>query len=144
MSTWHATVGVQYTPHNVHHPASPRIHADGYLDITAESYEDARHLVHEALGTAWASLYEPDYDMSVYHPLGCVGTIDACSGCGQVCVLNDGVCDWCTDPDAELAVRISRAIFERDTHGEGVIPEDIYIQFGQIAVEVVRAAGRLS
>lgn len=47
------------------------------------------------------------------------------------------------DPDAELAVSISRAIFDADAGGGKVIP-DIYIQFGQIAVETCRSAGRLS
>lgn len=92
--TWHVTVGVQYTPRDTHHPASPRIHADGYLDVTADSYEAARSLVVEALGDQWSFLYAPNHDMT-RHPLGCVGIIGLCAGCEQACVLSDGLCDWC-------------------------------------------------
>ena len=61
------------------HPTFPKAHPDGWLRVTADSYEVARQIVFQVLGPAFAFDYTEEYFLNSRHlyPRGELLHIDA-------------------------------------------------------------------
>lgn len=101
---FYVTLGVQYTPRNEHHPASPRLHPDGYLTVEADDEQAARLMIVQALGQQWAGIYT-EFVGRRHYPFGLIGRIGKCRVCDHMHVLppievgdgatSNNVCEWC-------------------------------------------------
>lgn len=70
MPEYFLTFGSQYTPRNQRHPTFDKAHADGWVVIDADSYEQARAEVVRRLDTRWSMLYGADGFEPEFFPLG--------------------------------------------------------------------------
>ncbi len=74
MGTWYVTFGQQYPREP--HPVLEVAHRDGWVEIEAPTWEEARARTTIELGSAWSAMYEDDdFDRS-YYPLGCLARFD--------------------------------------------------------------------
>lgn len=71
------TFGSQYTPRNQRHPNYDKAHADGWVVVHADDYEQARAEVVRRLGVRWSMLYGDDGFSPEYFPLGELDRWDA-------------------------------------------------------------------
>ena len=65
---FYVTFGQQYPRET--HPTFGAAHRDGWFEIEADNYEEARRVAIGWLGRAWSGIYpEDDFDATLY-PLG--------------------------------------------------------------------------
>jgi hypothetical protein len=72
---YYVTLGLQYK--HEPHPVLPRERSNpgGFLIVRADSEREAREMVQNVIGLAYANLYtEADFQRG-HHPLGCLGEI---------------------------------------------------------------------
>lgn len=72
MTTFFLTFGVQYGASEIHPQGG---HKDGWFEIEAPTYEEARIKAFDFFDTKWANLYEEDDFEPKFFPLGCLGRI---------------------------------------------------------------------
>lgn len=75
MATFYVTFGQQYPRER--HPTFDDAHRDGWVEVDADTYAEARALTVRQLGVHWSDIYTaPDWDPS-YYPLGVLGVLTA-------------------------------------------------------------------
>lgn len=74
MNTYYLTFGQQYRDEP--HPSGNEIHPDGWVEIKAKTYDDARRQAFATFGVYWCWLYGNEFEPESF-PLGCLMTIEA-------------------------------------------------------------------
>jgi hypothetical protein len=57
------------------HPFFPQAHPDGWVEVEAPGYSEARKIIYENLGDKWAFMYREDQIRKEYFPLGKIGEL---------------------------------------------------------------------
>ena len=70
--TFYMTVGVQYGTGRNKEPHPNGLDGDGWVEIEADSYEQARHEAFQQYGVRWAFLYDASEFHKDSYPLGCL------------------------------------------------------------------------
>lgn len=66
------TFPLRFARHDEEHPTFPAAHPDGWVRITAPSYDEARTYAFKTFGTQWAFLYNDTFLVNTHglYPMG--------------------------------------------------------------------------